>query len=111
MPLTLNQYQIDQGKTKFYPNNSVEESIIYCALSLAGEAGELANKVKKHWRDHTNWDEFKEQAIAELGDNLWYISALASELGVSLELVADLNLDKLIRRSKSNTLKGSGDNR
>ncbi len=103
--MSLNYYQTQAYSLAKYPQTY---AIVYPALGLAGEAGEVAEKVKKFLRDDT-WDE--DAVIKELGDVLWYIAALASDLGVSLEHVAQTNLDKLFSRKERNVLSGSGDNR
>ena len=85
----------------------------YPALGLGGEVGEVLNKVKKIMRDHDGkiTDEYREILKKELGDVLWYVAALASELGLKLEEVARLNLEKLASRKERGTLGGDGDNR
>jgi len=101
----LDDYQDAAAATAIYKS---EHAIIYPALGLAAEAGEVANKVKKIMRD----GHFDRDAIAdEIGDCLWYIAALCRDLNVDLSAVADRNLKKLRDREKRGTLKGSGDNR
>lgn len=106
-------YQQATKRTAIYPGVSTARlsAIEYCALGLAGEAGEIANKVKKLVRDGDNGE--KRKAIRdEVGDVLWYASQLLSELGgFSLDTVAADNLKKLAARKKRGTLQGSGDNR
>lgn len=87
--------------------------IMYCALKLNGEAGEVAEKVGKALRDDRSLitDERRLALIIELGDVLWYIANLADELSVSLDEVARQNLNKLADRKARNVLHGSGDNR
>lgn len=87
--------------------------IIYPTLGLTGEAGEVADKVKKMIRDQGgHLDPVTTNAILlELGDVLWYISALADDLGSNLTEVANMNLGKLAARQKSGTIHGSGDYR
>ena len=81
----------------------------YYALGLVGEAGEVAEKVKKVYRDKIRIDNV---AIArEIGDVLWYAARLAETLGMSLDEVARLNIEKLIDREMRGVLKGSGDDR
>jgi len=106
----FNSYQRTATKTAIYP---AEHKILYPALGLAGEAGEVANKVKKIYRDHDGvlTDEYREMLSAELGDCLWYVAAIASELGVSLGEVAMNNVDKLTDRKLRNKLGGDGDKR
>lgn len=101
----LNDYQKAAAKTAIY---KAEHSILYPALGLAGEAGEVANKVKKMLRDGT----FDRQAIAaEIGDVLWYIAALSRDLNIDMHDLAMNNLEKLYGRKARGTLKGSGDKR
>lgn len=101
----MSDYQNAAVKTAVYPET---HAILYPALGLAGEAGEVANKVKKMIRDG-NTDL---TAIAdELGDVLWYIAALASDLGVDMDTLAAKNLNKLFDRKERGVLGGSGDDR
>ena len=103
--MNFNEYQSQASKTAIYPE---QYKIVYPALGLSGESGEVAEKVKKFIRDG-KLD--KSLLMKELGDVLWYISALSSDLGFSLEEVAQSNLDKLNSRLERGTLQGSGDNR
>jgi NTP pyrophosphatase (non-canonical NTP hydrolase) len=82
-------------------------------LGLVGEAGEVAEKFKKIYRDNQSelTDEAKTEIAKELGDVLWYIQALCSYLDISLEDVAQGNLDKVLDRKKRGKTHGSGDNR
>jgi len=101
----LNAYQKAAAKTAIY---KAEHSILYPALGLAGEAGEVANKVKKMLRD----GDFDRQAIsAEIGDVLWYIAALSRDLNINMHDLAMNNLEKLYGRKARGTLQGSGDKR
>jgi NTP pyrophosphatase (non-canonical NTP hydrolase) len=108
--LDMDKYQYLAMTTKKYPESY---KLIYPTLGLTGEAGELANKVKKILRD----DEGKigqkkaEQIFYELGDCLWYIAAIADDLGIPLTTVADANLRKLKKRDEEDKIKGEGDNR
>lgn len=77
-------------------------------LGLVEESGEVAGKFKKRLRGQDITDE---QIAYELGDVLWYLNAIAVNLGYSLESIAVMNLKKLEDRSKRNVLKGEGDNR
>ena len=85
----------------------------YPALGLCGEAGEVAEKVKKTLRDDGGvlTDERREALSRELGDVLWYLSQLATEAGLDLEEIAAENLDKLLSRRERGMLRGSGDDR
>ena len=109
--MELNEYQKKAKETAMYPN--VGENITYPVLGLAGEAGEIANRVKKIQRDEDNVlsKETKETIIKELGDVLWYVAILASELDSDLESVAKLNIEKLASRKERGVIGGSGDNR
>ncbi len=107
----MNLYQKESRKTALYPN--VGNNAIYPTLGLVGESGEVADKVKKILRDKDGiFDSASKEAIKlELGDVLWYISQLASELGYELDEVATSNLVKLSSRSSRGRISGSGDNR
>ncbi len=103
--MDMDDYQNKAIATAIY--NS-EHAVLYPALGLAAEAGEVANKVKKILRD----GDFDRKAIAdEIGDCLWYIAALCRDLNVSMNDVAKTNLHKLQDRQKRGVISGSGDNR
>ena len=106
--MNLNEYQIAAQKTAIYP-----PGLDYPILGLAGEAGEICNKYKKIIRDSGGvLSEEKEIELAkELGDVLWYVAQIASELDVSLYDVATSNLEKLSDRAERGVIGGSGDNR
>lgn len=108
--MNFNEYQNDCLKTAVYPANM---QLAYPALGLAGEAGEICNKVKKVFRDDKGIlsEEKRREIAAELGDVLWYIAAVASDLNVDLDDVAAANLEKLASRRARDVLQGSGDNR
>ena len=103
--MTLSSYQKVAASTAMYPT---QHAITYPALGLAGEAGEVANKVKKFIRD----GKLDKSALgAEIGDCLWYIAALCRDLNLDLGEIAKANLEKLQDRKARGTLKGSGDKR
>jgi len=108
--LTFDDYQKEAKKTAIYPKSV---GVMYPALGLTGEAGEVANKVKKIVRDgYANSPaDWREQVSHELGDVLWYCAALASDLGLSLGRIAKENVNKLSGRQQRGTLGGSGDSR
>ena len=108
--MTFEEYQKEPQKTALYPE---AYRLVYPALGLAGEAGELANKVKKVLRDHGGHlsEEAREAILAELGDVLWYVAQVATDLGESLEAVAQANLAKLRSRKERGRLGGDGDDR
>lgn len=101
--MDFNEYQDKTEETAIYPE---DEAIHYLALGLNGEAGEVAEKVKKAIRDDKELDLEK-----ELGDVLWYLSRLADELGIEMDDVAETNLDKLFDRQERDKLHGDGDDR
>ena len=103
--MSLGQYQSAAAKTAMYKHN---HKVLYPALGLAGEAGEVANKVKKMLRD----DNLDKNAIAsEIGDVLWYAAMLSKDLNIELHDVAMKNLEKLYGRKQRGTIQGDGDER
>ena len=108
--MQLDDYQENAKKTAIY---APEHRIMYPALGLAGEAGEVANKVKKIMRDGVKNlpPDWKHQLASEIGDVLWYCAVLADDLNTSLGTIAAQNIEKLERRQKIGTLQGSGDKR
>lgn len=108
--MEFNKYQYDAVSLAIYGQGN---AIIYPVLGLTGEAGEVADKIKKVLRDKEGIfdNATKEEIAKELGDVLWYIAALSRDLGYTLEEIAKLNLDKLFSRRERNTLHGNGDNR
>ena len=113
---TFAAYDAFRKSKAFYPDSG-DRGLVYPAMALCGETGELAEKVKKAWRDRgiTNGNSLtimeRDLMLKELGDVLWYISAFADALGSDLETVASMNVEKLSGRDVRGTLKGSGDNR
>lgn len=112
---SLDEYQQRSQKTAFYPQ--LGSNLLYPSLKLAGEAGEVADKVGKLWRDKDTYtpqgltSTDKTALLKELGDVMWYVAALATELDVNLSFVAGMNIDKLEDRVARGVIKGSGDNR
>ena len=109
--MTFTEYQKTSRRTALYPN--LDNNYIYPTLGLAGEAGEVAEKIKKIIRDKNGLvgDADRQELEKELGDVLWYISQIATELKIDLEDVAAHNLEKLLSRLERNKIGGSGDNR
>ena len=105
----LSEYQARSRATAVYPNAGRE--LAYPALGLCGEAGEVAEKVKKAMRDDGGvlTPERREALGAELGDVLWYLAQLATEAGLDLDALAEGNLAKLRSRQERGALAGSGD--
>jgi len=103
----FNEYGEFVKSMKVYPE---KYAIIYPAMRLCGEAGEIAEKVKKQvMRGDKELD--KESLLKELGDPLWYITSMADDLGYTLQDVIDANVEKLTSRKDRGVLKGSGDER
>lgn len=111
--MNFKEYQKKSRKTAVYPKSKYCEGVFYPTLGLVGEAGEVAEKVKKTLRDDGGviTKEKKEDLKKELGDVLWYISQIATDLKLSLEDIAAANLEKLASRFKRRQIRGSGDNR
>lgn len=115
--MTFNEYQEATRETALY-RETVKASLsdhtfLYLVLGLAGESGEVADKVKKIYRDNGGvlTDETKQELIKELGDILWYIARLSDDWGVPLERLAKMNIEKTHSRKRRNELHGDGDNR
>ena len=106
--MNFNEYQKLARSTAVYPE---EHKVVYPALGLCGEAGEVADKIKKTIRGDSSLVDVTGSIADELGDVLWYLAILADDLGVPLEDIEHWNVDKLKRRMKSNKIKGDGDNR
>jgi NTP pyrophosphatase (non-canonical NTP hydrolase) len=109
--MRLSDYQRDSRETAVYPDAGA--NLVYPTLGLAGEAGEVAEKVKKLIRDDGGVlsDERRDALAKELGDVLWYVAQVATECGLDLDAVAQGNLDKLRSRRERSQLGGSGDDR
>lgn len=117
--MSLNAYQKGALETAVYPK---EYKIIYPALGMNGEAGEVADKVKKVLRDSEIIvrdgsgaivipGEKRKELAKEVGDVLWYVATMAYDLGYSLEEIAIMNYEKLKSRQQRHQLVGDGDNR
>ena len=109
--MTFKEYQEKAWQTAVYPEKG--NNIYYPALGLAGEAGEVCEKIKKVMRDDNNQITpiKKEQLNKELGDVLWYVATMCTELKISMDDVAQGNIDKLHSRSQRDKIKGDGDDR
>ena len=117
--ITASDYQTRACETAIFPKSQAME---YLTLGLTGEAGEIANKVKKFIRDggsktshsyltNKEYADKRTQIAYEIGDVLWYCAVLAEELDMDLGHIMENNLQKLADRKKRGTLSGSGDNR
>ena len=102
---SLREYQIKAVGFAIYP---ATHKVLYPTLGLCGEAGEIAEKVKKQVRDnHFN----RHEVAKELGDVLWYLANLSNDIGYNLDEIANINIEKLTSRKERNKIQGSGDNR
>ena len=133
---SLYNYQALATRTAIYPGQGTPMGLIYVALKMNGEAGELAEHIGKAMRDDdlirkydiydfrtgeiTDSKSFstgeltpdrRQKIIKEIGDVLWYLSATCNELGITLSEAAIVNLEKLASRTERGTLQGSGDDR
>lgn len=108
--MDIKEYQGFVKELSIYPSTL---AIIYPTLGLTGEAGEVSEKVKKLYRDESGVVSrvFVDGVKKELGDVLFYITAIANDLDLTLQEVFDCNVEKLTARRERNTLKGNGDDR
>jgi NTP pyrophosphatase (non-canonical NTP hydrolase) len=109
--MNLGDYQKKSKETAIYP--VIGHGVVYPTLGLAGESAEIANKVKKIFRDDDGKisDDKKSAISKELGDVLWYVAQVANELDLDLDVIAENNLDRLESRKNRGKLSGDGDNR
>jgi NTP pyrophosphatase (non-canonical NTP hydrolase) len=108
--MNFEDYQTQASKTAIYNDADV---VIYPVLGLLSEAGEVAGKVKKVLRDNNGQflPEHREAIADEVGDCLWYIASICTDLGFGMETIAQRNLDKLNSRMARGVIQGSGDTR
>lgn len=111
--MELDQYQVLASKTGMQGERTQEYRLMYLTLGLAGETGEVVEKIKKLIRNDAGvLDEEKKKLIVyELGDVLWYLSQLAGEIGVSLDAVGEANIQKLADRAARGAIRSEGDTR
>ncbi len=109
--MTFEEYQKLSRETAEYPDK--DKNYIYPTLGLAGEAGEVAEKVKKLIRNDNGilTEEKRVEIAKELGDVLWYVAQVATEFGLQLEQIAEGNLEKLRSRKARGVIASDGDNR
>jgi NTP pyrophosphatase (non-canonical NTP hydrolase) len=109
--MKFTDYQTKSRATAKYP--AIGHAVIYPTLGLVNEAGEVAGKIKKIFRDKDGviGAAEREALKAELGDVLWYLAQTCTELEISLDEVAESNLAKLLDRQARGTIQGDGDNR
>lgn len=116
--MTFEEYEEAALRTAIYPGRGYPTGLMYVALKMNGEAGELAEHVGKAMRDDSfgvmslaPTEERRELLIKEVGDVLWYLAAADNELGTDLSTIAETNIKKLADRAARGALQGSGDNR
>jgi NTP pyrophosphatase (non-canonical NTP hydrolase) len=109
--MLLSEYQSRSRETAVYPGAG--DNLLYPTLGLCGEAGEVAEKIKKMIRDDGGVlsAERRDALSKELGDVLWYLAQLATEADLDLAEIAEANIAKLLSRRDRNVLQGSGDDR
>lgn len=109
--MRFSDYQARSRATAVYPGAG--DNLLYPTLGLCGEAGEVAEKVKKMVRDDAGvlTGERRDALAKEVGDVLWYVAQVATEAGLDLDEIAEANLDKLLSRQARSVLNGSGDDR
>jgi len=110
--MTFDEYQ-QKALTTVLSTNDEFKDLLHWILGVNGEAGEIAEKIKKIIRDKQGdvSEEDKAELAKEVGDVLWYLAVLAHQLGVSFDTVAEQNIQKLQSRKQRGMLQGSGDNR
>lgn len=111
--MTLTEYQYQSKETAVYIGRGEWQGLAYCTLGLTGEAGEIANDVKKMNRDDrtTRKPERVERILDELGDLMWYLAQTCTELGISMQTVMEMNREKLKSRQERGVLHGDGSKR
>ena len=109
--MNFTDYQTKSRKTAGYP--AIGHPVIYPGFGLVHEAGEVAGMIKKFFRDKEGVisEADKDALKAELGDVLWYIAQVATELDLSLDDIAEYNIAKLMDRLERGKIRGDGDNR
>lgn len=109
--MNFTDYQTKARATAKYP--VIGHGVVYPTLGLTNEAGEVSGKIKKIFRDKDGviGEAEKEALKAELGDVLWYLAQVCSELNISLDEVAEANIAKLLDRQARGKIQGDGDNR
>lgn len=115
--MNFNEYQKEAIKTAIYPKMKTHDDVttawLYPLLGLGGEVGEIEEKFKKILRDKGGVinKQDRDEILKEIGDAMWYLATLCTELGVDFNTVAKINIKKLKDRRKRNKIHGKGDNR
>lgn len=105
----FDEYQAFTNTTAIYPADTTLQALSYLVLGLNGEAGEVAEKLKKTLRDSPGSFAELKALVLELGDVLWYLAQISEVLGYQLSAIAEMNRVKLESRNTRNALKGNGD--
>jgi NTP pyrophosphatase (non-canonical NTP hydrolase) len=106
------EYQAAARATADYPEKDSFYGLLYCGLGTAGEGGEVAEVIKKAWRNDGKLTDERTMKLAyEIGDTLWYLANAATEAGLDLETIAEANIIKLTDRKARNVIKSEGDTR
>lgn len=113
MGMDFDEYEKLARRTATFTGKQKEYQLLYLTLGVAGEAGEIAEKIKKALRNDEGIvsDEKKEELKHEIGDVLWYLSQLSRTLGFNFSEAAEANITKLESRAKRGVIKSFGDNR
>jgi NTP pyrophosphatase (non-canonical NTP hydrolase) len=110
--MTLDEYAKSARKTVSYKGVGTQRGVIYNSLKLAGEAGEIADKVGKMFgKNEEPTEEQRQDLKKESGDVLWHLTNLVLDLGFTLEEIAQMNIEKLADRQERGVLVGYGDER
>jgi NTP pyrophosphatase (non-canonical NTP hydrolase) len=111
--MTFDEYMAQASKTAQYDRDDLEYHLMYLCMGLAGEGGEVIEKIKKIVRNDKGAvsQEKRDDLKKELGDVLWYLSQMARELNLSFDEVAEANIKKLADRAQRGVIKSEGDTR
>lgn len=107
----FNIYQQESAETDMENGETANEKLMYYALGIAGESGELVDKIKKGVRNGWTPERLREEIIAEGGDVLWYLAGICRFMGIEMRELPQHNLQKLRDRKERGVIKSEGDNR
>lgn len=110
---TVTFQEFQNLSAQYIPTVECIPPLAYATMSLTGEAGEVAEKVKRIYRgdDKAQAASYDDEIVKELGDVLWCVAAACTALNIPMEYAARKSLQKMEDRRKRGMLKGSGDNR
>lgn len=109
--MDFNEYQRAAEVTDQSNGNTDHEKLMYYALGIAGESGELVDKIKKGIRNGWTIDRIRDEVVKEGGDVLWYLAGICRFLGIEFGYLPEGNLDKILDRQKRGVLLSEGDDR